>query len=117
MIYLLMIFNLFKKNVKESEPTLTFLPCGKKVTVQPGTTVLEAALVHDIDLSHSCGGQLACSSCHIYVESTAASEAANPISDEEDDMLDSANHAQKNSRLACQVKVYTNLIVRVPIDS
>ncbi len=104
------MWNPFKAKI--SGPDLTFLPSGKRVTVLSGTTVLEAALAHDIDLNHSCDGNLACSSCHIYVE--FGDEFSNPLSSEEDDMLESADHVQTNSRLACQLKVYANMTVKLP---
>ncbi|ATX79289.1 ferredoxin, 2Fe-2S [Mariprofundus aestuarium] len=103
----------FKRKI--SGPELTFLPSGKKVTVLPGTSVLEAATLHKVDLNHSCDGNLACSSCHIYVH--AGAESAMPPSGDEDEMLDAAEDVLPNSRLGCQLKVYENMTVEIPPSS
>ena len=62
--------------------------------------MLRTLLAGGIDLDHACGGVLACSTCHIYVEKGLDSAPA-PI-DEEEDMLDLAPSLRDSSRLACQ---------------
>jgi len=104
------MWNPFKPKIEG--PELTFLPSGRKVTVKPGTTVLEAALEHDIDLDHSCDGNLSCSTCHIYLQ--AGANRTNAPSGDEDDMLDSADNVLPNSRLGCQVQVFEDLTVEIP---
>jgi len=104
------MWNPFKPKVKG--PELTFLPSGRKVRVAPETTVLQAALEHDIDLDHACDGNLSCSTCHIYLQ--AGAEHANASSWDEDDMLDSAIDVLPNSRLGCQEKVFEDLTVEIP---
>jgi 2Fe-2S ferredoxin len=50
-----------------------------------------------------CGGELACASCHVYVESPWE-DALPSLSPEEDDLLDgTACERSTNSRLACQL--------------
>jgi len=105
------LWNPFKKKTLGLD--LTFLPSGKRVTILSGSTVLEAALAHDVDLNHACDGNLACSSCHVYIESGA--ESTNPMAADEDDMLDSADEVKSNSRLACQLRVYADMVVRIPL--
>ena len=104
------MWNPFKSKV--SGPVVTFLPSGEQVTVTPGTTVLEAALLHDIDLDHSCDGNLACSTCHVYV--CSGSDRTSSPSRDEEDMLDSAIGVRPNSRLACQLEVYADMTVDIP---
>ena len=41
---------------------------AREVQIEPGYTVLEAALLNDIKLNHNCGGVCACSTCHVYIE-------------------------------------------------
>lgn len=66
---------------------------------QPGSVL--ASLLHaGIDVDHACGGVLACSTCHVYVNKGA--DACNEASEDEEDMLDSAPALRSSSRLACQ---------------
>ncbi|MCB9791824.1 MAG: 2Fe-2S iron-sulfur cluster binding domain-containing protein [Alphaproteobacteria bacterium] len=51
-------------------------------------------------MDHTCGGVVACSTCHVYVEKGFDS-APEPI-EEEEDMLDHAPALRDSSRLACQ---------------
>ena len=48
--------------------TLTVTIDGQQVKVAPGTTILDAALDNNIPLDHNCGGNCACSTCHVIVE-------------------------------------------------
>lgn len=104
------MWNPFKPKIHG--PEITFLPLGTRVNVLPGTTVLEAALSNKINLRHSCDGNLACSTCHVYVEQ-GGGQVASPLNDELD-MLDSAEGLRDNSRLACQVRVFADLTVVIP---
>jgi 2Fe-2S ferredoxin len=63
-------------------------------------SVLTVLLDGGVRIDHSCGGVLACSTCHIYVHAGAAS--APEATDDELDMLDLAPALRSNSRLACQ---------------
>ena len=68
--------------------------------LEPGLSVLEVALLNDIELHHNCGGVCACSTCHVYVE--AGEEFLEEISDKEEDFIDRARNPRINSRLGCQ---------------
>lgn len=50
-----------------------------------------------------CGGCCSCATCHVYVDSSFLTLLP-PLSDDESDLLDSSDHRQPNSRLACQVR-------------
>ena len=65
----------------------------------PGS-ILSILLEHGVEVDHSCGGVVACSTCHIYVEKGFDS-APDPI-EEEEDQLDFAPAVRDTSRLACQ---------------
>lgn len=54
-----------------------------------GKSVLEVAHANDIDLEGACEGSLACSTCHVYVDSDTYNKLEEP-SDDENDMLDLA---------------------------
>jgi len=93
-------------------PRITFLPEQRDVEVPSGTTVLDAALDHNIPLNHNCGGNCACSTCHVIVES--GFESLNPVTDDELEMLEEADNLTSQSRLACQSLVTEDLVVRIP---
>ncbi len=89
-----------------------FKPSDAEVEVPPGTSVLDAALNNNTKIEHNCGGNCACSTCHIIVESGI--ETLNDMSEDEEDMLDEVEELTETSRLACQRKVVGNLIIRIP---
>ncbi|MED5373478.1 MAG: 2Fe-2S iron-sulfur cluster-binding protein [Myxococcota bacterium] len=72
---------------------------GRKYDGQKGS-LLRSLLAAGVDLDHACGGVVACSTCHVYVEK-GLDTAPEPI-DEEEDMLDLAPALRDSSRLACQ---------------
>jgi 2Fe-2S ferredoxin len=63
-------------------------------------SVLGTLLHAGVDIDHSCGGVVACSTCHIWVH--AGGETAPAAIEEEEDMLDYAPGLRATSRLACQ---------------
>lgn len=68
--------------------------------VEAGQSILEVALINDIDLHHNCGGVCACSTCHLYLEKGEAS--VEELTDREEDFIDRAINPKLNSRLGCQ---------------
>ena len=71
-------------------------PIGKKV--------LDVALENNIDIEGACGGELACSTCHVIVPKDVYDKLpAKKI--EEEDMLDLAWGVSDTSRLCCQIQV------------
>jgi 2Fe-2S ferredoxin len=68
--------------------------------IEPGQTLLEIALQHDIELHHNCGGVCACTTCHLYIDE--GMERIDEISDKEEDFIDRAVNPRLNSRLGCQ---------------
>jgi 2Fe-2S ferredoxin len=74
----------------------------REVEAPLGLSVLEIAHRNDIDLEGACEGSLACSTCHIIVESEWYDLLADASEDEED-MLDLAFALTKTSRLGCQI--------------
>ncbi len=93
-------------------PKVTFLPSGKTVEVSEGTVILDAALDNNIQIDHNCGGNCACSTCHIIVEE--GFDSLNEVSEDEMDMLDEAENLTDTSRLACQCHIATDMVVRIP---
>ena len=91
----------------------------KEVDAPVGLSVLEIAHRNDIDLEGACEGSLACSTCHIIIETEWSDMLIEPTEDEED-MLDLAFGLTKTSRLGCQIKMtdeLDGLTVRLPAGS
>lgn len=65
----------------------------------PGS-ILDVALGHDVAIEHQCGGNLACSTCHVIVKK--GFDKLSPASEAEEDYLDRADGVTPTSRLACQ---------------
>ncbi len=63
-------------------------------------SVLSVLLRAGVDIEHACGGVVACSTCHVYVQRGLST--ANEAIEEEEDMLDHAPALRSTSRLACQ---------------
>ena len=103
---------------------VTFLPEGKTVEFEHGKlpyqehgkpeSILDVALNNGIFLDHACGGNCACTTCHIWVKEGA--ENLSEMDDDEADRLDMAADLQLNSRLGCQAVVNKpgKVVVEIP---
>ncbi len=65
----------------------------------PGS-ILDICEGHDIPLEHTCGGVVACSTCHVIVREGLSS--CNEATDDELDQLEEAPGITAKSRLGCQ---------------
>ena len=79
------------------------------VEVKPGTTILDAAEHCGARVGHACGGNLACSTCHVYVHEGL--DSLPEVADKENDIMDKAFDVRMESRLGCQAKVADEDIV------
>ena len=79
-----------------------------------GESLLEVALDNGINIEHACGGVVACSTCHIYVEK--GMEHLKPSDEAEDDRVEEAPGLRRSSRLSCQCDITGPgpIVVRVP---
>lgn len=93
-------------------PKITYLPLNIEVDVPEGTTLLDAALDNNIKIDHNCGGNCACSTCHVIIEK--GFESLGEMTEDEEDMLDEAEGLTETSRLACQCPVTKDMVVRIP---
>jgi 2Fe-2S ferredoxin len=91
-------------------PKLTFInPHGPKSTgpqtveVAPGTSILEAAEECGARVGHACGGNLACSTCHVWVQEGL--DSLPEVTDKENDIMDKAFDVRPESRLGCQARL------------
>ena len=107
-----------------SQPTVIFLPSGKRGSVKKGTTVLSAARQLNVDLDSVCGGRGICSKCQISPSFGDFSKFG-VIS--ELSALSNVNEVEKRyeekrglkigRRLGCQVNILNDIVIDVPEES
>lgn len=81
---------------------------------QPGS-ILDILLGHHIHIEHACGGNCACTTCHVIVKS--GFNKLSESSEQEEDLLDKAPGLTPTSRLACQAVIEdpdAEIVVVVP---
>lgn len=104
-------------------PKLTFLNpfgagSGGPLTVEcaPGTSILDAAEDCGARVGHACGGNLACSTCHVWVHEGL--DSLPEVSDKENDIMDKAFDVRPESRLGCQARLAdTDVVVEITEES
>jgi 2Fe-2S ferredoxin len=103
-------------------PKIRFLnPHGKpneplEFEVKPGLTILDAAEECGARVGHACGGNLACSTCHVWVHEGL--ESLPEVADKENDIMDKAFDVRPESRLGCQAKCgQDDLVVEITEES
>lgn len=100
-------------------PKMTFVVRGgvhKEVDAPAGLSVLDVAHRHGVDIEGACEGQMACSTCHVVVDSAWFDKLPAP-KEEEEDMLDLAFGLTRTSRLGCQIvmtEALDGLVVSLP---
>jgi ferredoxin, 2Fe-2S len=98
-------------------PKITFLnPATVTVEVPAGTSILEAAEECGAHVGSACGGNLACSTCHVWV--LEGFDSLGDIKEAEDDIMDKAFDVREESRLGCQARCSdADVIVEVTPES
>jgi ferredoxin, 2Fe-2S len=103
---------------------LTFEPEGRTVEFELGKlpyqdhgkpqSILDVAINNHVFLDHACGGNCACTTCHVHVLKGA--ELLSELDEDEADRLDMAADLQLNSRLGCQAVIEKpgEIVVRIP---
>jgi adenylate cyclase len=76
-------------------------PDGKRVVIQPGTSLLEASRIGNIPHASVCGGRGRCSTCRVRV---IEGLDALPAPQEEEQRVLTRIHAPAGVRLACQTR-------------
>uniref|UniRef100_A0A7S2Y9B9 2Fe-2S ferredoxin-type domain-containing protein n=1 Tax=Entomoneis paludosa TaxID=265537 RepID=A0A7S2Y9B9_9STRA len=104
----------------ETVPITFVNPDNTEVTVQAtiGQHLLDVAHANNIELEGACGGELACSTCHLIFPEEVMDQLPEKT-EEEEDMLDLAFEVQPTSRLGCQIPVrkeYAGLKLKIPDD-
>jgi 2Fe-2S ferredoxin len=80
-----------------------------KVEATEGRTLME--VIRDIgfdELLALCGGCCSCATCHVHIDPEYFGKLT-PMSEDENDLLDSSEHRNEYSRLSCQVPVTDDL--------
>jgi len=103
-------------------PKLTILPEGRVIEFDPDTmpysehglprSVLDIMLNNDVPLEHACGGNCACTTCHVYIM-----EGEDNVSEMEDDEADRVREAADlslRSRLGCQCVITGDVVIEIP---
>jgi 2Fe-2S ferredoxin len=79
------------------------------VDVGDGLTVMEAIRDNGFDeLLALCGGCCSCATCHVHVDPEFFDKLA-PMSEDENDLLDSSGDRDEWSRLGCQIPFTADL--------
>ncbi|MEJ2409491.1 MAG: 2Fe-2S iron-sulfur cluster-binding protein [Novosphingobium sp.] len=80
------------------------------VDVPEGMSAMEGALSNSVPgIDGDCGGQAACATCHVFVDSAWLGKTGRADPDVEIPLLELAEGRQDNSRLACQIKLTAEL--------
>ncbi len=108
----------------EKTVSVTFMPEGKTFTYdidklpyahhgKPGS-LLDVAENFDFFLDHACGGNCACTTCHVVIKEGA--ELLSEMDDEEADRIETAADLQLASRLGCQAVIEKpgSIMVEIP---
>ena len=103
-------------------PKVTFLPANVTVEFDPATlpyhehgkpcSLLDIALNFGLHIEHACGGNCACTTCHVVVKNGDAN--LTPMDDDEADRLDMAADLTLHSRLGCQAIVTGDVTIDIP---
>lgn len=104
---------------------VSFIRAGEDpVTVEyePGVTpyqdhgqegsFLDIALNSGVHLEHACGGNCACTTCHVIIRE--GEENISEMEDDEEDRLYMADGLTLHSRLGCQAVVRGDVTVEIP---
>jgi 2Fe-2S ferredoxin len=80
-----------------------------RLNIDSGLTLMEAIREAGIDeLLALCGGRCSCATCHVHSDPEFGDRLP-PMGDDENDLLDSADHRTSTSRLPCQIRLAVDM--------
>jgi 2Fe-2S ferredoxin len=80
-----------------------------QLKLEPGLTLMETIRESGVDeLLALCGGCCSCATCHVHVD-PAFADRLPPMSEDENDLLDSSDYRNSSSRLSCQITLAPEL--------
>jgi 2Fe-2S ferredoxin len=96
------------KTVEYERGKLPYFEHGKQ------ESLLDVALNFGIHLDHACGGNCACTTCHVVVKE--GKQLLSEMDDDEADRLDTAAGLTLHSRLGCQAQITKagEVVVEIP---
>ena len=80
----------------------------KTINAMNGKSLLQVSKNNNINLEGSCGGEMLCSTCHVYILSNHLKKLKKKTIDEKE-LLALTENLKKNSRLACQIRMTDKL--------
>jgi len=89
--------------------TVTFLPSYRKIDVERGTTILDAAQRAGLNMNVVCGGQGKCGKCVVFIQSGRAE-----FDRQKYGRFFTEEELQKGACLACETTVMGDLHVTIP---
>jgi uncharacterized 2Fe-2S/4Fe-4S cluster protein (DUF4445 family) len=92
---------------------VTFLPDGRKVSVRPGTSLLEASRRARVQIRTRCGGLASCLMCKVSVDADNRDGLSRPGPAEQRKL---GPLLEKGIRLSCQARAVRDVTVSVPED-
>jgi 2Fe-2S ferredoxin len=106
-------------------PKVTFIIDGEQKTVEfehgklpysnhgKPESFLDVSKHFDLGLEHACGGNCACTTCHVIIRSGA--QNLTEMQDDEADRLDTAWDLTPDSRLGCQAVIKGDVVCELPM--
>ncbi len=75
----------------------------RMIEATAGLSIMEILRDNGFDeLLALCGGCCSCATCHVYID-PKSSASISDMSEDENDLLDSSDHRDADSRLSCQI--------------
>ncbi len=93
----------------EESVRILFLPENRYIMAKPGENLLKAAMNADVHINASCGGSGSCGKCRVVIEKGEVKREPNLKLSEAD--------IAKGYALACQTTAWSDLEVRIPLES
>lgn len=94
-------------------PHAELCPHGASFEANPGESICQQLLKHNIEIEHACDMACACTTCHVIVRQ--GFNSLNEMDELEEDLLDRAWGLTSVSRLSCQAIIDNeDLIVEIP---
>jgi 2Fe-2S ferredoxin len=103
-------------------PKVTFLPENKTFEFESGKlpyhehglpeSALDVAINFGFTLEHACGGNNACTTCHVFVKE--GMQNLSEMEEDEADRVETAPDLRTNSRLGCQCVIKGDVVFEIP---
>lgn len=99
------------------DPIITFQPSGKRIMVEKGSTVLEAAHALGIPIRAECGGKGLCGKCKVQIKDMGCAGAPLYTEEENESLFLTVDELNQGYHLACRVTIDSDITVYIPDTS